>query len=252
MTIHEFGEKNERTVVLIHPAMVRWDYFEYVIPLLRDRYRVIVPALPGYDRDEPGDFTSVEAIAAELAGRLAERGIREAACVYGCSMGGSVVARLLADGRLKARSAVLDGGIFPYRLPWIVTRLIAVRDFLLIHAGKLGGARLLERAFSTDDYSAEDIRYIEEVLLAASPRTVWRTFESCNNYRMPDTLRTDCRIIEYWYAEAEEKDRRSDIRYVRERFPGAVFRVFGGIGHGGLAARKPELLASEIERLAEA
>ena len=72
MTIHEFGKENDKTIVLIHPAAVMWDYFEYVIPLLQDRYRVIVPALPGYDEDAPGDFTSVGQIAAELVDQYIE------------------------------------------------------------------------------------------------------------------------------------------------------------------------------------
>ncbi len=49
-----------------------WDYFEYVIPLMQDRYHLIIPALPGYDEDAPGDFTSVEEIAGELADWLIE------------------------------------------------------------------------------------------------------------------------------------------------------------------------------------
>ncbi len=60
MTLHEFGTENGQTVVLIHPAVVMWDYFEYVIPLLQDRVHLIVPALPGYDEVGAGDFTSVE------------------------------------------------------------------------------------------------------------------------------------------------------------------------------------------------
>ena len=28
MTIHEFGEENRQVIVLIHPSMVMWDYFE--------------------------------------------------------------------------------------------------------------------------------------------------------------------------------------------------------------------------------
>lgn len=47
MTVHEFGKENGRIIVLIHPSLVMWDYFEYVIPLLQDRYHLIVPALPG-------------------------------------------------------------------------------------------------------------------------------------------------------------------------------------------------------------
>lgn len=46
MNIHEFGKGNGETIVLIHPSVVRWDYYEYVVPLLEQRYHVVVPALP--------------------------------------------------------------------------------------------------------------------------------------------------------------------------------------------------------------
>ena len=111
MTIHEYGKDNKQIVVLIHPSAVMWDYFEYVIPLMEDRYHLIVPALPGYDEDRRGDFTSVEETA------------------------------------------------------------------------------------------------------------------------------------------AEEKDRAWDIDYIRKIFPQTEFRKFEDVGHGGLAALKPEVLAAEIERL---
>ena len=66
MTIHEFGKENDKVIVLLHPSVVMWDYFEYVIPLLEKKYHLIVPALPGYDPDEKSDFTSVEEISSEL------------------------------------------------------------------------------------------------------------------------------------------------------------------------------------------
>jgi hypothetical protein len=63
MTIHEFGKENKETIILIHPSVVKWDYFENVIPLLEKNYHLLVPALPGYDFDNDNDFTSVEQIA---------------------------------------------------------------------------------------------------------------------------------------------------------------------------------------------
>ncbi len=249
MTIHEFGKENKETIILLHPSAVMWDYFEYVIPLLESEYHVLVPALPGYDEEEPGDFTGVEEIAEDLADRLEEKGIDEIACIYGCSMGGAIVTRFLADGRIRVKGAVMDGGITPYQLPWIVTRLIAVRDFLMIYIGKIGGIKVLEKAFATDEYSDEDLKYIRKVLKFMSARTIWRTFESCNNYDMPEYIRTNCGRIEYWYADIEEKDRKWDIEYIKKKLPQTVFRVFKDIGHGGLAALKPELMASEIERV---
>ena len=35
MNIHEFGKGNEQAILLIHPSVVRWDYFEHLIPLLK-------------------------------------------------------------------------------------------------------------------------------------------------------------------------------------------------------------------------
>ena len=248
MTVHEFGKENNEVIVLIHPSIVMWDYFEYVIPLLEEKYRVIVPALPGYDPDVKSDFTSVEDIAAELAEWLTSHDIHEVACLYGCSMGGSIVARMLADNALEIKSAAIDGGITPYKLPWIVTRFIAVKDFLLIYTGKIGGAKLLEKAFSTDELSEEDVQYAAKVLKMISAKTIWRTFESCNNYSMPKDIYTDCKHIEYWVADKEVKDRKADIARIKEFFPHTVFRKINDVGHGGLAPFNPERFVRGIER----
>ena len=132
MTIHEFGKDNDKVIVLLHPSVVMWDYFEYVIPLLEKKYHLIIPALPGYAPDNKSDFTSVEEISAELEEWLNLNGLSNVTCLYGCSMGGSIVVRMLANNKVNVQSAVIDGGITPYQLPWIVTRLIAVRDFLMI------------------------------------------------------------------------------------------------------------------------
>lgn len=249
MTIHEYGEDNKQVIVLVHPSLVMWDYFEYVIPLLQRKYRLIIPALPGYDKDSPGHFTSVERIASELADALVSRGIDELACMYGCSMGGSIVTRFLADNRVKVRSAVIDGGITPYQLPYILTRCIALRDFLMIYIGKAGGLKLLEKMFNTDEYSAEDLKYAADVLQFMSAKTVWRTFDSSNNYRMPDPVVTDCRYIEYWYASAEKNARQWDMDWFRKHISKTVFKEFADTGHGGLAVKEPALFVSEIERV---
>ena len=59
MTWHEYGKENEKVILLIHPSIVMWDYFEYVIPLLDRDYHLIIPALPGYDPDCREDFSSM-------------------------------------------------------------------------------------------------------------------------------------------------------------------------------------------------
>ncbi|MCM1543543.1 MAG: alpha/beta hydrolase, partial [Blautia sp.] len=168
MTIHEFGKENAESILLIHPSVVRWDYFETVIPFLEKEYHLIIPALPGYDLEEEGDFTSVEQIADELNLWLKKNGYRRLYAVYGCSMGGSIALMVALGNMVQIDHCVMDGGITPYQLPWIVTRLIAVRDFAMTMLGKWGGVKLLEKVFSTDNYSKEDIQYVADVLKRSS------------------------------------------------------------------------------------
>ena len=49
-------------------------------------------------------------IAEDLEKWLEEHGYPEIAGIYGCSLGGAVVLRFLADDRIIAKYAVIDGG----------------------------------------------------------------------------------------------------------------------------------------------
>lgn len=249
MNIHEFGKENKETILLIHPSVVKWDYFEYVIPLLQKKYHLLVPALPGYDFENDSDFTSVEQIASELNAWLKAEGYTELYAVYGCSMGGSISLLVALGQQIPIKHCVMDGGITPYQLPWIVTRFIALKDYLMMMIGRTGGVGLLEKAFATDDYSKEDLQYVADVLRHCSRKTLWRTFDSCNNYKIPTPIpKVDTKFY-YWYAKGELKERKQDIAYIKQRFPQTEFEVLPDLGHAGLALLKPELFTEMLERL---
>lgn len=252
MNIHEYGKDNEKVIVLIHPSLVMWDYFEHVIPLLENDYHILIPALPGYDQENPSDdFTSVERIAEKLIEVFIKNKIDAIDVLYGCSMGGSIVLKMLSTQKILVKNAICDAGITPYDLPWIVTRSIAVRDFLMICIGKIGGLKLLEKAFSTDEYSEEDLKYIVNVLHFVSYKTIWRTFESCNNYSMPSKIPAYRGKLQYWYGEKEEKDRAWDIKYVESIFPHTEFIKLKNRGHASMASLYPQEMAERLMALSD-
>ena len=252
MTIHEYGKSNAKTVVLVHPSVVMWDFFEYLIPLLEKDCHVIIPALPGYDEnDSQQNFTSVENIAGELAEWLVKNKITTIDVLYGCSMGGSIVLRMLADKKITVNNTICDGGITPYQIPWLLTRFIAVKDFLRISMGKTGGFSLLEKVFATDEYSKEDLEYMAKVFLFISYKTIWRTFESCNNYRMPEGTIEYLGKLEYWYGDKERKERAKDLAYVKEHFLHVKFIEMKNMGHASMATLYPENMAERIMDLAK-
>ncbi len=246
MKIYEFGKENQECILLIHPSLVTWDYFENVIPQLEKDYHLLIPAVPGYDLTDDSVFSSVERIASELADDLIQKGIREVKVMYGCSMGGSIVLRMAADGKLMAKNYVMDGGITPYQLPWILTRFIALRDFGMMALGKLGWEKMIVKAFSTTQYSEEDLKYIASIFRHCTYKTLWRTFDSCNNYKMPKKVPHLSGKMHYWYAEKERKARDWDMKYMKKVVPGTVFKSFAGMDHGDMAFFYPERMVREF------
>jgi len=249
MNIHEFGEQNTDILVILHGSCMVWDMYEESIDILKERFHVVVPALPGYDPGTDEDFTNVEQIVSELTDWLLAHEYREVCCLYGLSMGGSMVLRMLAEGRLKVDNAIVDGGITPYQMPRVLTRLIAVRDFLTVQLGR-SSKRLLELAFPPERYTREGVDYMYEAMRRMSAKTVWRTFDSCNNYTMPDPIPAVSANCRYWYAEKEKKARKLDIAYIKQNFPGFVFREIPGMEHGEYCMMQPRRFAEDIVRFA--
>ncbi len=249
MRLYEYGQENRECILLIHPSLVTWDYFENVIPLLKKDYHLLIPALPGYDLQDDSEFSSVERIASELADTILQKGIHEVKAIYGCSMGGSIALRMAADGKLNAQHYIMDGGITPYQLPWILTRFIALRDFGMMALGKLGGEKMIVKAFSSTEYSEEDLKYVANIFRHCTYRTLWNTFDSCNNYHMAKRPMHFPGKVHYWYAEKERKARSWDLKYMEKFVPDTVFRSFDGMDHGDMALFYPEQMARELHCL---
>ena len=115
--------------------------------------------------------------------------------------------------------------------------------------GRAGGVGLLKKAFATDDYTKEDLQYVPDVLRHCSRNTLWRTFDSCNNYKVPEPVPQIDTKLHYWYTKDEEKERKKDIEYVKRQFPQTEFEVLPELGHVGLILLKPELFEIMIQVL---
>lgn len=131
-------------------------------------------------------------------------------------MGGGIVTRMLAVGKVDASCAVIDGGMTPYQLWKPLTYLIGVRDFAMVELGKHMSVKALQSMFDPEKYTDDDLKYIKKAMHSMSARTIWRSFYSCNNYSMPKPVPpVRCRIA-YWYGSDEKPSRKWDIAYVRK------------------------------------
>lgn len=252
MTIHEFGIEHLDIVVLFHPNCVWWEVFNLIIPILSHKYHLIVPAMPGHDTELPNtDYTSVEEIAEDMENWLIEHGHSRVRCLYGCSMGGSVVTRMIADSRIKYERIVIDAGMTPYQLPQLVTYFIAIRDWCMLEIGKHCSTKFFRGIFAPEKYSSEDLQYIKKVLKSLSSKTIWRSFYSCNNYSMPNPVPLPDCPVEYWYGDEEKDERKSDIAYIKRIFPNVKLVENSGMGHAEYFTLHPREFCTQLIQFIE-
>ena len=84
---------------------------------------------------------------------LIERNLSSITCLYGCFMGGGIVTRMLAVGKVDASCAVIDGGMTPYQLWKPLTYLIGIRDFAMVELGKHMSVKSQERGYLKHSWS---------------------------------------------------------------------------------------------------
>ena len=248
MNIYEFGKENEKKLVMIHGACMSWDMFMDSIEILKDRYHVYAVGVPGHDIAVAEEFTSVEEISSRIEDKLIECGAEKVDLIYGLSMGGGFVIRILADNRLSVKHAIIDAGITPYEMPYIFTRFILLKDFLMTEWGK-HSYKALALAFPPERYTEQGVRYMYTVMRYMSARTIRNVFDSTDNYSMPAHFPEIDTTIDYWYGEAEKRARKLDIAYVKKHIPHASFREIKDMDHGQYALMYPQEFANDLTRI---
>ena len=253
MQILEHGQAQERTL-LFFPCTAEpvWAFAD-TITLLSQRWHVFQVVYDGHQPEYPGDFTSVEQTVDEVISYLKSHGVSRLGGAYGCSMGGACLTRMLALEEMPIDQAIIDGGITPYQLPFLVRKLLLARDVLSFKMAA-NSRKVLEAAFPPERFTPaghdpkKEYDAMEAYLKTFSDRTIRNVFWSANNYALPKRSAKIGAKITYWYGDDEKKDRRRDIRFIKRYFPKARIHGIPKMAHAELVMVHPEKFCRYAEK----
>jgi len=108
MFIHEYGSRNNPTIILMAPMMVSGaDLYSLMSPHLTGEYHIIAPDQGGHG--QAGQYQSADQEYKELKSYLLEIGCTQIHLLYGASLGVAVAYRLFFDSDFTVSHAWFDG-----------------------------------------------------------------------------------------------------------------------------------------------
>ena len=114
MKFYEFGETNERTMLILNGFGSCWSRFMPVYHALATKYHVIADAYDGFDPERPETAFKSHFYEAECAKSFVlERFDGKLDVLYACSYGNSIALEILNDPKIDVNHAIGDGMALP-------------------------------------------------------------------------------------------------------------------------------------------
>ncbi len=168
MYIREYGNAHKKDLLFFPGSCEPWQEFAGAAEELAQSFRVLLVVPDGQDPDEHTDFISVEKTVEDTGAWLKTQGIERLEAIYGLSYGGGMATRFLVSQDLPVKKAIIDAGTAPYTYPKWICKLICVRDYFMVTAGRarIGAMKMAfppERFARNPDNADEEYREIQRL-----------------------------------------------------------------------------------------
>lgn len=251
MKYFEFGQQNEKLMVLLHGGGICYRGALPVAEALSKDFHVVLVAYDGFNPTEPDtEFVSVMDEAKRLGDYIVENYGGKIDVLYALSYGCRVLLEVLADTRLTITTAIADG-MSTHEYPNIKSKLgkeiylFFFTGFFYVMMGKAGPQRKKLIAKLT----GRKVEEAERLLYPGATWQSWKNQDACLVNRPMDLSvfrNTDMYI---WHGINSQVERRlaRDIQKWQEAGFSFTYKVFPDIGHGGLAGEHTEQFVEEVK-----
>lgn len=173
MRIHEFGEKNNPVMLLVHGVLTPWQIWMPQIEAFQEKYHIYVVALSAHTQEAASEFVSLEAEAREIEETLLAQEIHKVDVLCGLSLGGVISHEIWKRGRLPVDKLILDGApLVPFGK--LLENIMANNYLSIIHKSKERDAKTIEnfkKQFLPEKY-LESYLKIADFMSDASMRNI--------------------------------------------------------------------------------
>lgn len=209
MNFHEFGDKNNPHIMLIHGGGNAWWNYLRQARVLSQKYYVILPTMDGHGEEYNISYESTEASADKLMDYINENCDGKLFALCGVSLGGQIVIELLSRKPTLVDKAIIDGSVCyptPNMAKFCIITVKLVGRFMFNKKACKWQLDLMPKMLPEKMILPKEIQdYYMQDMPILPIETLVTMYNTYMNYQIKESLRDTKAQVMYWYGEKEMK-----------------------------------------------
>lgn len=248
MEILEFGNRENRTIILIHGFESPYQIWNDYIACYETSFHIVVPILTGHNVKETEDFTSFDSCAKELEDFCIARFGNRVYAVYGMSMGGVLACCLWKNKRLLIEKLILEST--PLLSYGRLMTTVLTRQYLnLTHNAQQRDPKTVNQAIGSI-VTKEQLPVFLALLDHMTDATIKNYIRAIGAFKLPANIDTPATQVYYYYgSKLSERIFRDVAKFIQKHYSNASVICLDGKGHCEDAILHPEQRMADLNQV---
>ena len=243
MRFELLGKEGAPSLMLIPGLGVSYEIFLPLVELLKDKFRIIAVQVDGFTLGEQTRFTSVDDQAAQAIAFIRNRFDGHLDGVYGLSLGGKILSRMLERDEVTIDHAILDAAPLLPLPKWLVGPLRYYQSYNVWTCYHWTG---FWRWVFHSHYFDVLLDECRKTFPYGGRRAVLDGYKSVYTNKLESIHGAD---IHFWYGTKEAFVAKPQVEHLQKIYPELHVEVFPKSNHGQLLVDHPDEVAKRMERI---
>ena len=243
MNFKIFGNKEKPVLMLIPGLGVSYEIFIPLVSILENDFHIIAVEVDGFIIGKHSRFTSIDDQASQIIDYIKTNHNGSIDCVYGLSLGGKILSRVLERDEIVIDHAVMDAAPLLPLPKWLVGPL---RYYQCFNVWTCYHWTKFWRFVFNSHYFDVLLDECRKVYPFGGGRAVLDGYKSVYTNKLQEIHGRD---IHYWHGTKEAFVARPQVEYLKSLWNDVNVEVFKGMNHGQLLIDCPDEIAKRIRMM---
>lgn len=245
MVFKEFGDKQLKTLILLHGGGLSWWNYREAAESLKNDFHIIIPILDGHAGSDR-HFTTIRQNAGEIVSFIKEHFNGSVYMICGLSLGGQILLEMLAlQGDICQYALVESAMAYPSKITNAFIRPAFGCSYPLIRKkwfAKKQFRQLRIKAELFDDYYRDTCLISKEDMIAF--------MQANTSYRIKDEIKNCAADVHIFYGEKEKRGIKKSAKTISDSIPHSSLTELPDMYHGEFSINHSQEYAETVKAIA--